>query len=109
MAANAKSGPAPLAKTPLAGDDGVDELPTQEAAVLLGHEGAVLAVRFNRDGQARRRRSALAPPCSSQSPLRTLPTPPPIPLQYCLTCGQDRTLRLWNPHKGEQRGGGGGS
>lgn len=19
---------------------------------------------------------------------------------YCLTCGSDRTVRLWNPHKG---------
>nr|CAD1836819.1 unnamed protein product [Ananas comosus var. bracteatus] len=40
-----------------------------EAAVLRGHEGAVLAVRFNGDGN------------------------------YCLSCGRDRTLRLWNPHR----------
>ncbi len=45
-------------------------LPTKEAAVLRGHEGAVLAVRFNHDGK------------------------------YCLSCGKDRTLRLWNPHNG---------
>lgn len=35
-----------------------------------GHEGPVRAVRFNTDGN------------------------------YCLTCGSDKTLRLWNPHKG---------
>lgn len=45
-------------------------LPSKEAAVLKGHEGAVLAVRFNKDGK------------------------------YCLSCGKDRSLRLWNPHKG---------
>ncbi|CAA6663787.1 unnamed protein product [Spirodela intermedia] len=45
-------------------------LPTKEANVLKGHEGAVLAVRFNGDGN------------------------------YCLSCGKDRTLRLWNPHRG---------
>lgn len=47
-----------------------EQLPTKEANVLKGHEGAVLAVRFNKDGN------------------------------YCLSCGKDRTLRLWNPHKG---------
>lgn len=45
-------------------------LPSKEAAVLKGHEGAVLAVRFNKDGK------------------------------YCLSCGKDRSLRLWNPIKG---------
>lgn len=45
-------------------------LPSKEAAILKGHEGAVLAVRFNKDGK------------------------------YCLSCGKDRSLRLWNPHKG---------
>jgi mitogen-activated protein kinase organizer 1 len=45
-------------------------LPRTEARSLSGHEGAVLAVRFNRDGN------------------------------YCLSCGKDRTLRLWNPHTG---------
>ncbi|CAH2043471.1 unnamed protein product, partial [Thlaspi arvense] len=46
------------------------ELPTKEAHVLKGHEGAVLAARFNGDGN------------------------------YALTCGKDRTIRLWNPHRG---------
>lgn len=46
------------------------ELPRKESGVLRGHEGAVLAVRFNGDGN------------------------------YCLSCGKDRTLRLWNPHRG---------
>jgi hypothetical protein len=40
-----------------------EPLPLQEAAVLRGHEGPVLAARFNHNGQ------------------------------YCLTCGKDRTLR----------------
>ncbi|PWZ27648.1 WD repeat domain-containing protein 83 [Zea mays] len=48
------------------------QLPRTEARSLSGHEGAVLAVRFNRDGN------------------------------YCLSCGKDRTLRLWNPHTGAQ-------
>lgn len=48
------------------------KLPTKEVNVLRGHEGAVLAVRFNQDGN------------------------------YCLSCGRDRTLRLWNPHRGLQ-------
>ncbi|KAG7539215.1 WD40 repeat [Arabidopsis suecica] len=46
------------------------ELPTKEAHILKGHEGAVLAARFNGDGN------------------------------YALTCGKDRTIRLWNPHRG---------
>lgn len=41
-----------------------------ESAVLKGHEGAVLAARFSADSN------------------------------YCLTCGKDRAVRLWNPHKG---------
>ncbi|XP_058090969.1 uncharacterized protein LOC131237288 isoform X2 [Magnolia sinica] len=49
-----------------------EELPRKEANVLRGHEGAVLATRFNSDGN------------------------------YCLSCGKDRTLRLWNPHRGIQ-------
>ncbi|PNW72392.1 hypothetical protein CHLRE_16g675301v5 [Chlamydomonas reinhardtii] len=45
-------------------------LPSKEQRVLRGHEGAVLAVRFNPHGS------------------------------YCLSCGKDRTIRLWNPHSG---------
>ena len=51
-------------------DDMESNLPQRQTAALAGHEGAILAVRFNADGR------------------------------YCLTCGRDRTLRLWNPHKG---------
>ena len=50
--------------------ESVSTLPQRQTAALTGHEGAILAVRFNADGR------------------------------YCLTCGRDRTLRLWNPHKG---------
>jgi WD40 repeat protein len=52
------------------GPAAAQHLPRREARDLAGHEGAVLAVRFNRDGN------------------------------YCLSCGKDRTLRLWNPHTG---------
>jgi len=44
-------------------------LPSEQINVLKGHTGPVLAVRFNGDGN------------------------------YAITCGQDRLLRLWNPHK----------
>ena len=37
---------------------------------VFSHEGAVLATRFNSDGN------------------------------YYLNCGKDRTIRLWNPHRG---------
>lgn len=37
---------------------------------MKGHDGPVLSVRFNRQGT------------------------------YCLSCGKDRTIRLWNPHRG---------
>ncbi|XP_024517444.1 WD repeat domain-containing protein 83 isoform X4 [Selaginella moellendorffii] len=47
-----------------------DQLPRREAVVLRGHEGPVLAVRFNSDGN------------------------------YCISCGRDRVLCLWNPQKG---------
>jgi len=46
------------------------QLPSEVAFHMKGHSGAVLAVRFNAQGS------------------------------YCLSCGKDRTLRLWNPHKG---------
>jgi mitogen-activated protein kinase organizer 1 len=41
---------------------------------LNGHEGAVNAVRFTSDGA------------------------------YCMTCSDDRTVRLWNPHKDDPSG-----
>ncbi|KAM6389961.1 LOW QUALITY PROTEIN: WD repeat domain-containing protein 83 [Rhynochetos jubatus] len=47
-----------------------DELPRRRVRTLECGQGAVRAVRFNADGN------------------------------YCLTCGSDKTLRLWNPHKG---------
>lgn len=49
---------------------GEGEIPGKESQSLRGHEGAVLAARFNSDGN------------------------------YCLSCGKDRTIRLWNPHRG---------
>jgi mitogen-activated protein kinase organizer 1 len=48
-----------------------EHLPTKLAITLSGHhDGPVLAVRFNSSGS------------------------------YCLSCGRDRTVKLWNPHKG---------
>ncbi|NXO73890.1 WDR83 protein, partial [Phainopepla nitens] len=46
------------------------ELPRQRMQTLQCGQGAVRAARFNADGN------------------------------YCLTCGSDKTLKLWNPHKG---------
>ena len=37
---------------------------------LKGHEGSVRSVRFNQDGN------------------------------YCMTCGTDKTMKLWNPYSG---------
>ncbi|CAI8047078.1 WD repeat domain-containing protein 83 [Geodia barretti] len=48
----------------------VEALPVQLAFELSAHEGPVRAVRFNRIGR------------------------------YCLTSGSDKTVRLWNPHRG---------
>jgi mitogen-activated protein kinase organizer 1 len=40
---------------------------------LVGHRAAVNAVRYSRDGN------------------------------YCLSCSDDKTVRLWNPHKEDPR------
>uniref|UniRef100_A0A2H6NC39 WD repeat domain-containing protein 83 n=1 Tax=Micrurus carvalhoi TaxID=3147026 RepID=A0A2H6NC39_9SAUR len=45
------------------------ELPQKLLATLECKQGAIRAVRFNVDGN------------------------------YCLTCGSDKSLKLWNPHK----------
>lgn len=45
-------------------------LPSQLQHSLTGHDGPVLAVRFNKAGT------------------------------YCLSAGRDRTIKLWNPHRG---------
>ncbi|XP_031561852.1 WD repeat domain-containing protein 83-like isoform X2 [Actinia tenebrosa] len=46
-----------------------NDLPCKEAALLAGHQGPVRAVRFNSDGN------------------------------YCITCGSDKLVKLWNPHR----------
>ena len=43
---------------------------------LTGHTGAVLCVRYTGDGQ------------------------------YCVTSGADRSIKLWNPHRGDPKTGG---
>lgn len=45
-------------------------LPSKLQHSLRGHDGPVLAVRFNKTGT------------------------------YCLSAGRDRTIKLWNPHRG---------
>ena len=44
-------------------------LPCKEAGLLVGHQGPVRSVRFNSDGN------------------------------YCMTCGSDKLVKLWNPHR----------
>jgi mitogen-activated protein kinase organizer 1 len=44
----------------------------KELSVLKGHKGAVWNCKFSNDGN------------------------------YCLSAGHDRTIKLWNPHKGNQ-------
>jgi len=51
-------------------DSAALDLPASQATTLKGHTGPILAVRYNSDGN------------------------------YCLTCGQDRIIKLWNPVKG---------
>lgn len=46
------------------------DLPASQVTTFKGHTGPILAVRFNSDGN------------------------------YCLTCGQDRIVKLWNAAKG---------
>lgn len=51
---------------------GGDVLPSHLINTLQGHEGPVFAVRFNHNGQ------------------------------YCISCGKDRQIILWNPHAGHK-------
>lgn len=39
-------------------------------------------------------------PCLGQRSRGSRPFPPAADGNYCLTCGSDKTLKLWNPHKG---------
>lgn len=82
-----------------------EHLPTEEVFCLTGHEGPVLAVRFNSSGTY----------CLSCG--KVLRSPPVLLLMQlrCFACYelcrernsvlkrrclQDRTIRLWNPHRG---------
>lgn len=65
-------------------------LPTELAFELSGHQGAVRAVRFNSEFpeyETLINAHLLNFVCAENG-------------NYCLTCGSDKTLRLWNPHKG---------
>jgi len=46
-----------------------DNLPCKETGLLVGHQGPVRCVQFNADGN------------------------------YCMTCGSDKLVKLWNPHR----------
>lgn len=48
----------------------MSRIPKVQSSVIKGHEGSVMAVRFNADGN------------------------------YCFTCGRDRLVKLWNPSTG---------
>ena len=68
-----------------------ESLPNKLVHELSGHEGPVRAVRFNSLVQ-----------CSSIKMVKVyvlhfLNTENG---EYCLTCGNDRTIKLWNPHRG---------
>ena len=52
----------------------MSDLPTRRARTLTGHTGPVLRVRYTSDGA------------------------------YAMTCGADRTLRLWNPSRDDETG-----
>lgn len=61
------------------------DLPTQLAAELTGHQGPVRAVRFNS--------KCLYIICCFLLLKFTENG------NYCLTCGSDKTVKLWNPHR----------
>lgn len=83
----------------------------KEVAQLVGHEGGVMAVRFNRKlcrGARRQPRSLRHAPSSINitaatriSPLRShlafFPSVCKGNGQYCLTGGRDKLVKLWNP------------
>lgn len=97
------------------------ELPRQRVQTLQCGQGAVRAARFNGEtggetGDRGRDRDpgmeggnwawgagAGVPgisPCLGQRSRGSRPFPPAADGNYCLTCGSDKTLKLWNPHKG---------
>lgn len=69
-------------------------VPTECARVLRGHQGPVNAVRFNGDGRTQRLTVVMwlwtdAVASHGAAAKGT----------YVMTCGQDKTVRLWNPHR----------
>ena len=62
-------------------------LPNKLVHELNGHQGPIRAVRFNSW-------------VSSKFTLRSFILFLIGNGDYCLTCSSDRTVRLWNPHKG---------
>lgn len=65
-------------------------LPTELAFQLSGHQGPVRAVRFN----------SMLGGFPNNAHLHGLRLTFAENGNYCLSCGSDKTLRLWNPHKG---------
>jgi mitogen-activated protein kinase organizer 1 len=103
----------PAAAPGLAAPD--EHLPTAEAAVLTGHSGPVLAVRFNTQGtyclscgKASFALYLMGNMCSLRpsNPAFYFLLPPAFPRLFIKTLfsvfpylEQDRTIRLWNPHR----------
>ena len=88
------------------------ELPRKHVRTIECGQGAVRAVRFNGESRngARSETGGAAVPIPGAhradvggSPPFTRPfsgCPHAVDGNYCLTCGSDKTLKLWNPHKG---------
>lgn len=91
------------------------ELPRQRVQTLQCGQGAVRAARFNGETGEKSREETGGNGGRDQDPgmeagnqagvpvwgfQGSRPFPPAADGNYCLTCGSDKTLKLWNPHKG---------
>lgn len=76
-------------------------LPATVKHTLQAHVGAVLAVRFNRTA-----RPPIAPlglqGVSCRDDACAFVKLPIDDGEYCLTAGNDKLVKLWNPHRGRQ-------
>ena len=110
--------PGPLGPAPAPGSllPPNEKLPTSELYCLKGHEGPVLAVRFNTQGtyclscgkvrlhlRVHERWHQPAPSCAHAAAPRAAGTKhswAPLRASHSPHWVQDRTVRLWNPHRG---------
>lgn len=91
-----KYGPAPPPE--VLEEEPPEPLPTHETACLQGHDGPILAVRFNRTGTYCLTCGKVRSQVTEVKPMRLFCQKKL--LKGVLVCLQDRTLRLWNPHRG---------